>query len=124
MTKFHENWTKHVTFRVLTSFYYSNMRKYAPPPFFINREVPDFRTINVASRNNWQLCFSSNRNHFRTLRRYHYLLTKFYDDWKINVTSRLFTRFYNSHMRKNSLPSGCHVFQPTRIIFELVQDII
>ncbi|KAH3853830.1 hypothetical protein DPMN_096365 [Dreissena polymorpha] len=26
--------------------------------------------------------------------------------------------------RKNALPPGCHVFQPTGIIFELVQDMI
>ncbi|KAH3710204.1 hypothetical protein DPMN_069674 [Dreissena polymorpha] len=39
------------------------------------------------------------------------LLTKFHDDRKINVTSR-------------PRPRGVHVFQPTGIIFELVQDII
>ncbi|KAH3800303.1 hypothetical protein DPMN_153936 [Dreissena polymorpha] len=36
---------------------------------------------------------------------------------KINVASRVLTR-------KNALPPGSHVFQPTSIIFELVQDII
>ncbi|KAH3739541.1 hypothetical protein DPMN_046195 [Dreissena polymorpha] len=42
------------------------------------------------------------------------LLTKFHEDRKINVASRM----------KNALPPGGHVFQPTGIIFELVQDII
>ncbi|KAH3754654.1 hypothetical protein DPMN_189335 [Dreissena polymorpha] len=45
------------------------------------------------------------------------LLTKFYEDQKINVASRVLTR-------KNAPPPGSHVFQPTGIIFELVQDII
>ncbi|KAH3870435.1 hypothetical protein DPMN_033621 [Dreissena polymorpha] len=45
------------------------------------------------------------------------LLTKFHDDRKINVASRVLTR-------KNAPPHGSHVFQPTGIIFELVQDII
>ncbi|KAH3822819.1 hypothetical protein DPMN_124610 [Dreissena polymorpha] len=42
------------------------------------------------------------------------LLTKFNEDGKINVASRV----------KNAPPPGSHVFQPTGIIFELVQDII
>ncbi|KAH3852966.1 hypothetical protein DPMN_095487 [Dreissena polymorpha] len=45
------------------------------------------------------------------------LLTKFYFHRIINVASRVFTR-------KNAPPPGGHVFQPTRTIFELVQDII
>ncbi|KAH3827833.1 hypothetical protein DPMN_129776 [Dreissena polymorpha] len=45
------------------------------------------------------------------------LLTKFHDDRKINVTSRVLTR-------KIVPPRGGHVFQPTGIIFELFQDII
>ncbi|KAH3771917.1 hypothetical protein DPMN_173246 [Dreissena polymorpha] len=45
------------------------------------------------------------------------LLTKFHEDRKINVASRVLTR-------KNATPPGGHVFQPTGIIFELVQDII
>ncbi|KAH3842189.1 hypothetical protein DPMN_115684 [Dreissena polymorpha] len=39
------------------------------------------------------------------------------EDRKINVASRVLTR-------KNAPPPGGHVFQPTGIIFELVQDII
>ncbi|KAH3834084.1 hypothetical protein DPMN_107402 [Dreissena polymorpha] len=45
------------------------------------------------------------------------LLTKYDEDRKINVASRVYTR-------KNAPPPGSHVFQPTGIIFELFQDII
>ncbi|KAH3857732.1 hypothetical protein DPMN_100345 [Dreissena polymorpha] len=45
------------------------------------------------------------------------LLTKFHEDQKINVASRV-------HIKKNAPPPGSHVFQPTGIIFELIQDII
>ncbi|KAH3877162.1 hypothetical protein DPMN_001019 [Dreissena polymorpha] len=38
------------------------------------------------------------------------LLTKFHEDRKINVASRVLTK-------KNALPPGSHVFQPTGIIF-------
>ncbi|KAH3885745.1 hypothetical protein DPMN_009742 [Dreissena polymorpha] len=41
----------------------------------------------------------------------------FHEDWKINVASRVLTR-------KNAPPPGGHVFQPTGIIFKLIQDII
>ncbi|KAH3812440.1 hypothetical protein DPMN_140872 [Dreissena polymorpha] len=55
------------------------------------------------------------------------LLTKFHEDRTINVTSRVLTRFYHSHIsshiRKNALPIGCHVFQAKVTIFELIQDI-
>ncbi|KAH3799546.1 hypothetical protein DPMN_153156 [Dreissena polymorpha] len=44
-------------------------------------------------------------------------LSKFHEDQKINVASRVLTM-------KNAMPPGGHVFQPTAIIFELVQDII
>ncbi|KAH3849610.1 hypothetical protein DPMN_092013 [Dreissena polymorpha] len=45
------------------------------------------------------------------------LLTTFHDDWTINVASRV-------HITKNAPPPGGHVFQPTEIISELVQNII
>ncbi|KAH3711194.1 hypothetical protein DPMN_070695 [Dreissena polymorpha] len=51
-------------------------------------------------------------------------LTKFHEDQKINVASRVITRFYYCHIWKNAPPPGNHVFQSTGIIFELVQDII
>ncbi|KAH3702353.1 hypothetical protein DPMN_077368 [Dreissena polymorpha] len=53
----------------------------------------------------WQYIFGMN------------LLTKFHEDRKINVVSRVL-------IRTNTLPPDGHVFQPTGIIYELVQDII
>ncbi|KAH3726468.1 hypothetical protein DPMN_052335 [Dreissena polymorpha] len=40
------------------------------------------------------------------------LLTKFHEDWTINVASRV----------KNTLPLGSHVFQAKVTIFKLIQD--
>ncbi|KAH3895621.1 hypothetical protein DPMN_019786 [Dreissena polymorpha] len=42
------------------------------------------------------------------------IVTKIYEDRKINVTSRV----------KNAPPPGSHVFQPFVTIFEMIQDII
>ncbi|KAH3865985.1 hypothetical protein DPMN_029033 [Dreissena polymorpha] len=95
---FHEDQTINVASRVLTRFYYSHIRKNAPPPF-----QPCFLSKLIIETN---------------------LLTKFHEDLEINVASRVLTRFYYSHIKKNAPPPGGHVFQPTGIIFELVQDII
>ncbi|KAH3819037.1 hypothetical protein DPMN_120767 [Dreissena polymorpha] len=111
LTKFHDDRTINIASRVLT-------RKHATPPwrpYIIGTnhltKFHDDRTINVASR----VLTRKNAplpNIIRTN-----LLTKFHEDLKINVASRVLTR-------KNALPPGSHVFQPTSIIFELVQDII
>ncbi|KAH3849159.1 hypothetical protein DPMN_091555 [Dreissena polymorpha] len=45
------------------------------------------------------------------------LLTKFHEDQKIHVASRVLTR-------KNAPPLGSHVFQANVTIFELIQDIV
>ncbi|KAH3735815.1 hypothetical protein DPMN_042373 [Dreissena polymorpha] len=52
------------------------------------------------------------------------LLNKFHEDQTVNVASRVFTRLYYSHIRKNAPPLGSHVFQENIIIFELIQDTI
>ncbi|KAH3697924.1 hypothetical protein DPMN_085436 [Dreissena polymorpha] len=52
------------------------------------------------------------------------LLTKFHEDRTIKVASRVLTRFYYSHIRKNARPLGSHVFQANVTIFKLIQDII
>ncbi|KAH3887809.1 hypothetical protein DPMN_011831 [Dreissena polymorpha] len=52
------------------------------------------------------------------------LLTEFHEDRTVNVVSRVLTRFYYSHIRKNALPLGSHVFQANIIIFKRFQDII
>ncbi|KAH3838570.1 hypothetical protein DPMN_111978 [Dreissena polymorpha] len=118
LTKCYEDRTINVASRVLTRFYYSHIRKNAPPLGSHTNLLTKFHedwSINVASRvltrkNAQDKCHApdiigTNR------------LTKFYDDRKINVTSRVLTR-------KNAQPRGGHVFQPTCINFKLVQDII
>ncbi|KAH3784371.1 hypothetical protein DPMN_162325 [Dreissena polymorpha] len=79
------------------------------------------------------------------------LLIKFHEDWKMNVAFRVLTRnkkcvcrkhyfaqtnqptnrqgknnfpHYSGGGHKNALPPGGHIFQPTGIIFKLIQDII
>ncbi|KAH3696564.1 hypothetical protein DPMN_084040 [Dreissena polymorpha] len=107
---FRTHWTINVASRVLTRFYYSHIRKNtpknAPPPGghvfqptgIILEFVQDIIGMN--------------------------LLTKFHEDQTINVASRVLTRFYYSHIRKNAPPLGSHVFQANVTIFELIQDII
>ncbi|KAH3717048.1 hypothetical protein DPMN_059828 [Dreissena polymorpha] len=107
LTKFHDDRKTNATSRVLT-------RKIAPPlwwPYIIGinllTEFHEDRTINVASR----------VKNAPPLGDYKNLLTIFHQDWTINVASRVLTR-------KNAPPPGGHVFQPTGITFELVQDIM
>ncbi|KAH3886678.1 hypothetical protein DPMN_010691 [Dreissena polymorpha] len=111
LTKFHDDRKINVTSRVLT-------RKIAPPPWW------PYRTINVASRVKIATplgshVFQAKVTIFELIQDISgtNLLSKFHEDWKINVASRVLTR-------KNGLPPGDHVFQPTGIIFELIQDII
>ncbi|KAH3811124.1 hypothetical protein DPMN_139529 [Dreissena polymorpha] len=96
-TKFHENWTKDVTYRpcfsinqnhlpiLLTRLYYSHIMKNAPPP---GGHV-----------------FQATTTTFEM----------FYNDRTINVASRVLTR-------KNAPPPGGHVFQATTTTFELFYD--
>ncbi|KAH3713246.1 hypothetical protein DPMN_073033 [Dreissena polymorpha] len=74
----------------------------------------------------WQPCFSTNQHHFRTRPRYYWdeSSDQVFEDWTINVASRVLTRFYYSHIRKNALPHGSHVFLAKVTIFVLIQDII
>ncbi|KAH3835102.1 hypothetical protein DPMN_108445 [Dreissena polymorpha] len=98
LTKFHDDRKINVTSRVLT-------RKNAPPPlwpYIIRMNM----TINVAFRVKNAPPIGSNVFQAKTN-----LLTKFHEDRKINVASR----------EKCPAPGG-HVFQPTGIIFILVQD--
>ncbi|KAH3780392.1 hypothetical protein DPMN_158206 [Dreissena polymorpha] len=106
LTKFYKDWTKNVTSRVLTRFYYSHIMKTAMPPG--GHVFQPTGTI-----------FKLVQDIIGT-----HVLTKFHEDGPKNVTSRVLTRFYNSHIWKTSTPPGGHVFQPTGTIFELVQDII
>ncbi|KAH3715354.1 hypothetical protein DPMN_058061 [Dreissena polymorpha] len=54
---------------------------------------------------------------FRVLKSPSQLRPCFHEDRTINVASRV-------HIGKNAPPPGRHVFQPTKTIFELFQDII
>ncbi|KAH3717577.1 hypothetical protein DPMN_060370 [Dreissena polymorpha] len=130
LTKFHEDWAIHVVSRVLTRFYYSHIRKNAPPlgSHVFQANVTIFELIQYIIKTN--------------------LLTKFHEDWTINVASRERTRqMLTSHFRtdpryhwekfsdqenasrvltkKNAPTPRCQSYcQPTGIIFEFVQDII
>ncbi|KAH3834454.1 hypothetical protein DPMN_107780 [Dreissena polymorpha] len=152
LTKFHEDQTINVASRVLTRFYYSQIRKNARPlgSHVFQANVTIFKliqdiietnlltkfhedwTINVASRlltrqmlttHNGQRTTDKRRSQRLTISTLcsdiigTNLLTKFHEDQKINVASRVLTR-------KNAPPPGSHVFQPTGIIFELVQNMI
>ncbi|KAH3730368.1 hypothetical protein DPMN_056352 [Dreissena polymorpha] len=99
----------------------------------------------------WWPCFLSNQTHFELIQDIigTILLTKFHDDRKIIVTSRVFTRkkapplswpyiikmilrteFHEDRTIivasrvKNALPFGGHVIQANVTIFKLIQDII
>ncbi|KAH3724896.1 hypothetical protein DPMN_050723 [Dreissena polymorpha] len=99
LTKFHEDRTVNVASRVLTRFYYSHIRKIVPPigSHVFQANIIIFTLIQDIIETN--------------------LLTKFHEDWTINVAPRVFTR-------KNAPSPGGHVFKPTKTIFELIQDII
>ncbi|KAH3879302.1 hypothetical protein DPMN_003204 [Dreissena polymorpha] len=103
-------------------------RKTAPPP-----SGNDFKRLKHIF--NSHPCFSTKQKHF-------HVLIKFHKDWIINVTSRVLTRknatppcsHFHEHWTKNvtsrvltrktALPPGSHVFQQTRTIFKLIQDIV
>ncbi|KAH3861112.1 hypothetical protein DPMN_024040 [Dreissena polymorpha] len=50
------------------------------------------------------------------------LLTKFHEDWTINVASRVLTRFYYSHIRKNSPPLSSHDIIGTNLLSKFHED--
>ncbi|KAH3782647.1 hypothetical protein DPMN_160566 [Dreissena polymorpha] len=95
LTMFHKDRTVYVASRVLTRFYYSHIRKNAPPlgSHFFQANIIIFELIQDIIETN--------------------LLTKFHEDWTINVASR----------EKCPSPGG-HVFKATKTIFIFIQDII
>ncbi|KAH3816307.1 hypothetical protein DPMN_117820 [Dreissena polymorpha] len=125
---------------LLTRFYYSLIKKNAPPPGglvfqptgIIFELVQDIIGMNLLTKKNapplGSHVFQAKVTIFELIKDISEtnLLSKFHEDRKINVASRVLTRFYYSHVpvRKNASHPGGHVFQPTGIIFELVQDII
>ncbi|KAH3697142.1 hypothetical protein DPMN_084630 [Dreissena polymorpha] len=128
LTKFHENWAKNVTSRVFTCFHYTciHIEKNAPPTgghvfspiwtifFFklgknlITRKtappLPGSHVIQLTGT-----IFELNSHIKETT-----VLTKFYENWAKNVTSRAFTCFHYIHIEKNAPPNGCHVFSPSQ----------
>ncbi|KAH3845820.1 hypothetical protein DPMN_088110 [Dreissena polymorpha] len=74
LTKFHDDRTINVASRVLTSFYYSHIRENVPPlgSHVFQANVTIFELIQDIIEFN--------------------LLTKFQEDWTINVASRVLTR--------------------------------
>ncbi|KAH3873376.1 hypothetical protein DPMN_036610 [Dreissena polymorpha] len=112
LTKFHENRTINVASRV----------KNAPP---LGSHI--FQA-NITMKNAPPLgshVFQANENIFKLIQDIIQtnLLTKFHEDWTINVASRELTRFYYSHIWKTAPPPGGHVFSSICTIFELVRDI-
>ncbi|KAH3850092.1 hypothetical protein DPMN_092498 [Dreissena polymorpha] len=105
LTRCYENWTINVTFRVITSLIYPHICQNAPPPCAHINLLTKFQhqTINL----------DSTVKNTRLIEVITNVLTKFHEDWTINVTCR-----------KNAHTPGGHVFQPTKPIFELVQYII
>ncbi|KAH3821407.1 hypothetical protein DPMN_123171 [Dreissena polymorpha] len=141
LTKFHEDRKINVASRVLTRFYYSHIRKNAPPLGSHTNLPTKFHedwTMNVASREKFPApgghVFKATKTIFKLIQDiigtnlltkknapppwWPYiigmnLLTEFYEDRTINVASRV----------KNAPPLGSHVFQANVIIFEFIQDI-
>ncbi|KAH3837610.1 hypothetical protein DPMN_111007 [Dreissena polymorpha] len=74
LTKFYEDQTRNVASRVLTRFYYSHIRQNAQPlgSHVFQANVTIFELIQDIIET--------------------YLLTKFHEDWTINVASRELTR--------------------------------
>ncbi|KAH3797105.1 hypothetical protein DPMN_150680 [Dreissena polymorpha] len=116
LTMFHEYRTINVASRVLTRFYYSYIKKYAPP---LGSHVFQ-ANINVLTKfhEDWTINVAS-----RVLKRKNSLPPQ---DRKINVASRVLTRKNAPPLvaMKNAPPLGSHVFQANVTIFELIQDII
>ncbi|KAH3829902.1 hypothetical protein DPMN_103133 [Dreissena polymorpha] len=132
---FQEDWTKNVTFRVLArknalppggNFHEDwtinvtsivSIKKTAPPPgAHVFQPIGTiFELIKDITWTVDTLLISKNILPPDIIRTN--VLTKFHEDWTVNVTSRVLTR-------KNTPNSGSHVFLPAITIFELFQGII
>ncbi|KAH3782577.1 hypothetical protein DPMN_160494 [Dreissena polymorpha] len=113
LTKFHEDWAKNVSSRLLTCFHYIHIQKTAlhgghifPPIMTIFKLVRDIYKINAKN----------------VTSRITNVLTKFHEDSTKNVTSRVFTCFHYIHIEKTAPTPGGHVFSPIWTIFELLRD--
>ncbi|KAH3772576.1 hypothetical protein DPMN_173917 [Dreissena polymorpha] len=144
MSKLYEDWEKNVSSEMFTCCHYIHRKKTAPLPgghvfsliMTIFKLVRDMHTTNAKHVTSGVKKTPPGGHVFLPIQTIIELkcpiqvwkngpplgchtnhLSKFHEDRKINVASRVLTR-------KNAPPPGGHVFQPTDIIFELVQDII
>ncbi|KAH3888338.1 hypothetical protein DPMN_012371 [Dreissena polymorpha] len=105
MTKFHEHWTLNVTSRVLTR---ATMLERTETIF----ELTWTKNVTSKFHEDWQIIVTFRKTtpppggHFHKY-------------WAKYVTSRVLTRFYNSHIWTNAPPPCGHVFYQTGTIFEL-----
>ncbi|KAH3833245.1 hypothetical protein DPMN_106550 [Dreissena polymorpha] len=121
---FHEDRTVNMASRVLTRFYYSHIRKNAPPLGRHTNLLTKFHedwTITVASRPYNEKCPAPGGKFFKATKTIFELIqyiigtnlqTKFHDDRKINVTSRkthVLTKFHE-HWTKNVTSRGFTCF--------------
>ncbi|KAH3889970.1 hypothetical protein DPMN_014037 [Dreissena polymorpha] len=119
LTKFHDDWPKNVTSSIKT--FFDSTVVYRKKNVLTNKCHEDWEKMRLLDCSHKTApppgghvlslittIFKLNQDIQKTN-----ILTKFYDDWTKNVTSRVFTSFfYYPH------PGG-HVFLPIRTIFEL-----
>ncbi|KAH3869521.1 hypothetical protein DPMN_032690 [Dreissena polymorpha] len=132
LTKFHEDWTINVASRVKNALYLGSHVFQANVSIF--ELIQDISGTNLLSKVLTRKNAPPPGSHvfqptgiiFELIQDIIGInrLTKFYEDQTINVASRVLTRFYYSHIRKNAQPLGSHGFQANVTIFELIQDII
>ncbi|KAH3800086.1 hypothetical protein DPMN_153711 [Dreissena polymorpha] len=102
LTIFHQDCTINVASRVLTRFYYSHIRKNAPPPGgnvfqptgIIFKLVIDIIGMNLLTKfhKDWTINVASRVKNAPPLGSHTNLLSTFHEDRKINVASRVLTR--------------------------------
>ncbi|KAH3852972.1 hypothetical protein DPMN_095493 [Dreissena polymorpha] len=157
MSKFHEDWAKNVSSRLLTCFHYKHIKKTAPPLAAMKKTpspgghvflpiqtifeficcmkqilFPCFYCIHIKktapppgghvfppTMTIFELkCCMMIRQKNVTSRKTH-VLTKFYEDWTNNVTSRVFTCFHYIHILLRPL---CPYIDETNVLNKFHDD--
>ncbi|KAH3859321.1 hypothetical protein DPMN_102039 [Dreissena polymorpha] len=109
---------KNASSRLFTCFHYIHIEKTAPAPG--GHVFPPIMTMFELVRDIYKI---GAKNVTSTVGHETHVLTKFHEDWTINVTFRVFTCFHYIHIEKTAPAPGGHVFSPIWTIFELVRDI-
>ncbi|KAH3891904.1 hypothetical protein DPMN_016014 [Dreissena polymorpha] len=119
LTKFHENWAKNVTSRVLTEKCPAHWRPYINKTNVLTNFHDDWAKIVTSRVFTWFLYSQIGKT--ATL----YISRKMPPHWRpyINKTNPNWENCHYIHIEKNALPTGGHVFSPIWTIFELVRDI-